>query len=227
MVSINNIKKYYNNRLVLNINSLALEKDKLYALLGHNGSGKTTLLRLLAGIEKPDEGSLSYNIKSEDIAYLPQVPYIFNMSALENVMLGIEGDKHKEKTAIDALNSVGMGDFLHKKAPRLSGGEAARMAIARTLVLNKKLMLLDEPMAAIDIASIKTVECYIKEKLQENCSAAIISTHNPQLALSIADSVIILYKGEIAEMGAACEVINSPKTELAKEYLKNWRLTDA
>lgn len=199
-----NIRKSYNSRLVLDIGSLTFENGKIYAILGQNGSGKTTMLRLIAGIDKPDCGDILFGDKENgttDISYLSQNPYIFDFTVIQNVMLGMGNKPDTASSAEEALNYVGMKGFAGTGARSLSGGEGQRIAVARTLVLEKSLVLLDEPAAFVDASSIHLIENYIKASNRKNDSTIIFNTHNPSQALRIADEVILLHEGKVIEKG--------------------------
>lgn len=231
-VELINAKRLYNDKTILDIDSLVLERGKIYAVLGPNGSGKTTLLRIMAGIDRASSGYIYYNSVKKpqvnDIAYMPQNTYMFDMTVLENVELGIKNSRiaggDAGNLAKHALSCVGMGDFSNVKARSLSGGEAQRAALARTLVLGKSLILLDEPASATDISGAELVEGYIKTLNENNGSTVVFTTHNPSQAARIADEVIMMYCGRVIEKGSAKSVFNSPQKQETKDFLKSWRL---
>lgn len=222
------VKKCYNGREVLNIENLEFESGKIYALLGPNGAGKTTLLRVIAGAEKPDEGSIYYNgidsIKDGSIAYLPQKPYLFDMTVMDNVCIGFKKSDNVLLKADKALKYLGMEGFKNSKMLGLSGGEAQRVVIARTLVLEKKLVLLDEPLSSVDISSMQLVEDYIKKVNKRDGSTIIFSTHSPSQALRVADEALFMQDGKVIEKGAPLNLLNSPKEKETADFLKNWRI---
>lgn len=227
-IEINGLQKSYKGRVVLQIPQLQLEKGKIIALLGPNGSGKTTLLRILAGLERPDVGQVWYNGEKEcngkEVSLLPQHPYLFDQTVQENVRLGLKKGFDTNKVVQEILDKVGMLSFMESNMRTLSGGEAQRVAIARTLVLKRKLILLDEPAASIDLASIHKVEELIQYVNQEHQSMVIFSTHNPSQALRLAHKVILLWEGTILEQGDPAEVLRHPKRRETIEYLGNWRI---
>ena len=219
------VKKCYNGREVLNIENLEFESGKIYALLGPNGAGKTTLLRVIAGAEKLDSGSICIDgIKDESIAYLPQKPYLFDMTVMDNVCIGLKKSDNVLVKADKALKYLGMEGFKNSKMLGLSGGEAQRVVIARTLVLEKKLVLLDEPLSSVDISSMQLVEDYIKKVNKRDGSTIIFSTHSPTQALRMADEALFMQDGKVIEKGAPSNLLNSPKEKETAEFLKNWRI---
>lgn len=223
MIELKQVSKSYGNRKVLDIDDLKFESGMIYAILGPNGSGKTTLLRILTGLDKEYHGEIYFDgdikLPRKDLAFLPQKPHIFKMTALENVALSANIDVARE-----ALERVGMKEFDNQKAGSLSEGEARKVAIARTLATQKKLILLDEPMAPIDIESMHLVEGFIKSAVKDNGSTIIFTTHSPQQALHIADRAIVLLDGKLAEIGLPKEVFTAPKNPKVEDFIKYWRL---
>lgn len=222
IAEISDLKKYYGNRLVLDIPRLTFAPARRYALIGTNGSGKTTLLRILAGILPPDEGEVIIN--SPTSGYMPQKPYAFNYSVLKNVSMAVKNDPQKEKTALAALEKVGLEHMAANRGNSLSGGETQRMAFARILAQENKLILLDEPTAAADIAAEKMLTAALGEHLENTGATLIFSTHTPALALDLADEIIFMEKGRALESGPAKDLMYSPKTAEASQFLAHWRI---
>lgn len=231
-VELQNVKKTYGNKTVLDVDSLTLEKGKVYALLGPNGSGKSTMLRIMAGFDSDFTGSVSYNesIKKQakEIAYMPQMVYMFDISVYQNVILGLQEKKELScdvKTRVErALGFVGMKEFSDVKARSLSGGEAQRVALARTLILGRSLVLLDEPASATDISGVQMAENYIRTVNKDDGSTIVFSTHNPSQAAHVADEVIMMFRGKVVERGTPSKVFNSPEEQETKDFLQHWRI---
>jgi ABC-type multidrug transport system ATPase subunit len=231
-VELLNVKRIFNSKVILDIDRLELGSGKIYAVLGPNGSGKTTMLRIISGVDRGGEGEVLYNgvekEQSSHIAYMPQSIYMFDMSVLQNAMLGIQKHGVSQNDAKDcaqeALDSVGMSSFINAKARSLSGGEAQRVAVARTLVLGKSIVLLDEPASATDILGMELIENYIKKVNQQSRSTIVFTTHNPSQAVRIADEIIFMYRGRIIEKGNPSSVFHSPQQKETKDFIKNWRI---
>ena len=227
-IVLKDVKKSYNGREVLSVDALEFKSGKIYALLGPNGAGKTTLIRIIAGVEKPDAGSIYYDnldiIKDTNVAYLPQKPYLFDMSVIDNVCIGIGKTDSTIIDARKALESLGMEEFADSKMTLLSGGEAQRVAVARTLVLMKKLVLLDEPLTSVDISSSKLLENYIKMTNRRDASTVIFSTHSPSHASHIADEALYMQDGNVVEKSDTLSLLNSPKMKETADFLINWRI---
>lgn len=231
-VKLLNVKRVFDNKTVLDIDKLMLESGKIFAVLGPNGSGKTTMLRIMAGIDRDFSGSVCYNgvekIYDNSIAYMPQNVYMFDLTVIENVMLGIKSGGIRSSDARSraeyALTCVGMSGFSNVKARSLSGGEAQRVALARTLVLGKSLVLLDEPASATDISGIELVERYIKKVNGKDGSTIVFTTHNPSQAVRMADEVIIMHCGRLIEKGSPASVFDSPRKQETKDFIRSWRI---
>lgn len=226
MIQLLNISKAYGGTPVLDIPAMELEAGLRYAVIGPNGSGKSTLIRLMAGTLPLDGGSIAMpeSMKSS-IGYLPQQPYAFGVSVLSNTMLAAEGSKQeKHDRAIAALTKVGMEGFASAKGSKLSGGETQRMSLARVLVRSWKLVLLDEPTSATDIAGNNMVEKALTDYWQEHRCTMVFSTHSIAQAGRMADRVILLAHGRVAEYGTAYDVLHKPSSPEAKEFLQFWSL---
>lgn len=225
-ITLSQITKKYGSRTVLDITFLSFQKGKIYALLGPNGSGKSTLLRLIAGMEAPDSGRILYDSRkkfsSGEIAYQPQNPYIFDFSVKKNILLGMGKQPGGEAEITFALEKLDMKSFKTTRSTRLSGGEAQRIVLARTLAKNSKAVLLDEPTSAEDIHGSYLIETYIRETCDQNNPTIIFSTHSPSQALRIADEVIFLWEGRIAEQGMPETVIHNPQSEEIRSFLQYW-----
>lgn len=231
-VALKGILKVYRQQTVLEIDQLRLETGKIYAILGPNGAGKTTLLRILAGIDREYDGTIEYYSFSREargrIAYMPQTTYLFDTTVLGNVMAGFKnagrGDPEARSRAEQALAWVGMERFRDCKARSLSGGEAQRVALARTLVLGKQLVLLDEPASATDIAGMERVETYLRAMQQKDQATLVFTTHNPSQAARIADWILMMHRGEVIEQGTPLQIFNEPRQPETRDFLKSWRI---
>lgn len=226
------VKKQFKNKKALDIENLSLNEGRIYGVLGPNGSGKTTMLRCLAGVEKIDSGNIYFNGSEQELiknmAYMPQQTYLFDMTALENVMLGIlnKGCNKAEakKQAMDALECVGMSSFANEKARSLSGGESQRVALARTLVLRKSVILLDEPASATDVTGLHLIEKYIKQINELYKATIVFTTHNPSQAARISNEVVMMSFGRVVEKGETSHIFDRPQGQETKEFLKSWKI---
>lgn len=206
------LRKTYGGRTVLNTPELPLERGKIYAVVGANGSGKSTMAKLLAGVEKSDVGTVSV---PGSVGYMPQKSYAFRMTTRKNILLG--GSNGEKCSAL--MDALRIGHLADKAAYKLSGGETARMALARLMMKDYDLVILDEPTAAMDMESTLFSEELMVEYCRESGCAMLLVTHSLQQAKRIADCVIFMDKGEAVETGAKDEVLLSPKDERTKRFL--------
>lgn len=206
------LKKTYGGRTVLNTPELELERGKIYAVVGANGSGKSTMAKLLAAVEKSDSGVISL---SGSVGYMPQKSYAFRMSTRKNIQLG-GGDGDKCSMLMKALHIDHLAD---KAADKLSGGETARMALARLMMKEYELVIFDEPTAAMDMESTLFSEELLVKYCRESGCTMLLVTHSLQQARRIADCVIFMDKGELVEIGEKEAVLTAPKDERTRRFL--------
>ncbi len=224
MIYCKEILKKYGERTVLDINELTVEKSERVALIGTNGSGKSTLLRVLSGIISY-EGEISLQGKA---LYMPQKNTAFDMSVLNNVTYSLTGKRRdKEERAMEALRKTGLSSLYKKNALSLSGGETARLSLARILVNDCDILLLDEPTASVDIEGTEIIENAVNEYVKEKGCTLITATHSPVEASRLSDRVILLQNGIIIEDRKPEEFILSPKSEFGKKFVDMWRMPDA
>ncbi|HPR34832.1 MAG TPA: energy-coupling factor ABC transporter ATP-binding protein [Anaerolineaceae bacterium] len=223
MIVLRDVVQQFGGRIVLEIPALQFLPGRRYGLIGENGSGKTTLIRMLAGTGKPTSGTIE-GLEGKEVGYLPQSPYAFSFSVLQNVELALNGHGDAKEIAQKALIAVGMESLMNARGDRLSGGEAQRMALARVLVRSYDVLLLDEPTSSTDVRSMDQIETTLKEYVQKTQCTLIFSTHSPAQALRLADEVLYLEKGRLVEQGPAATLFHSPQDERTKAFLKHWSL---
>jgi tungstate transport system ATP-binding protein len=197
LIQVRGLRKTYNERLIVDIPELALERGYSYLLMGSNGSGKTTLLRVLAGLESAEIKQLSFEgvaIPLQDICqhlaprviYLHQHPYLFSTSVAANVAFGLKAagiPHHKQAAVVDeAMTWAGVHHLAHIAPHKLSGGEKQRVALARARVLNPDVLLLDEPTANLDEEARGQVAGLIR-RMCDNNHCVVIATHDPELMI--------------------------------------------
>jgi ABC-type Mn2+/Zn2+ transport system ATPase subunit len=206
--------KTYEKKVVLHFPDFELGKGKITAVIGSNGSGKSTLAKVLAGIEPSDQKN--HPMSNGSVGYLPQKSYGFHMSVQANLMLNKQ-DKELASRRMDALK---INDLAKKRADRLSGGETARMALARLLMGTYDLLILDEPTAAMDRESTLLAEELIKEYVKETGCAVLLITHSLQQARRIADEAIYLHAGELLEAGTVDQILYHPSRPETVQFLE-------
>ncbi len=197
LIQVRGLRKTYNERLIVDIPELTLERGYSYLLTGINGSGKTTLLRVLAGLESAEIKQLSFEgvaIPMQDICqhlaprviYLHQHPYLFSTSVAANIAFGLKAagiPHHQQATIVDeAMTWAGVRHLAHIAPHKLSGGEKQRVALARARVLNPDVLLLDEPTANLDEEARGQVAELIRRMCNNN-HCVVIATHDPELMM--------------------------------------------
>lgn len=206
----NNLKKYYGGILVLDIVSLIFEKGGIYMIYGPNAAGKTTLLNLLAFLDRPDAGTITFqgiprhkNIRQSitDVTLVMQTPYLFKGTVLQNVCRGLafRGMKKDQmlKRARPVMEKLGLWELGRRDVAMLSGGERRKVAVARSLVLDIDILLLDEPTAHLDSIHVPVIEKIISEAAQKAGKTVIMTTHDIHQAHRLGDDVIYLAGGRI------------------------------
>ena len=225
MIELVGVQKYYESRLALDVLAFSFADGGRYALIGPNGSGKTTLLRILAGTLKQDAGTVRCgNIQKSEIGYLPQKPYAFDRSVLENVLLALEPGAEAKKRALAALERVDLGHLAKTRGNRLSGGETQRMALARLIAKPRRILLLDEPTSSADIQANDKMENALLEYAKEKGCTLIFSSHAPSQAIQLGEFALALDGGRIGEFGTAEQVLQNPRQESTREFLRHWRI---
>jgi tungstate transport system ATP-binding protein len=202
---------------VLTIDECSLERGSIHAVVGPNGSGKSSFLNLLACMDRPESGSVLFGGKPVDhanstallatrrrIGYLMQNPYLFNMSVRDNVAYGLKVrrlPKDAVTSAVDVmLERFLLTDLADRAAHTLSGGEAQRVALARTLVLDADVYLLDEPTASVDERNIRTVEQSIRQVCEQKGATIVLTTHSREQAYRMSRRPISIIGGGISDV---------------------------
>ena len=229
-VKIESLRKCYGERTVLDVESLELESRLSYALVGPNGSGKSTLIRMLSGVEAATGGYVDVTGgKVRDdlvVGYMPQKSYVFGFTVFRNVAMALESSKlsreEVDARVREALDAVGMSDLAEARGSGLSGGEAQRVALARMLVQDLDVLLLDEPTASMDIAGTMLVEDALKAYRERTGCLILVATHAPSQARRIADKTVMLSGGRVVEFGETGRVLSEPTSEEGREFLSYW-----
>jgi spermidine/putrescine transport system ATP-binding protein len=239
-VSIDSVRKTYGDVVALDHVSLEVQPGEFMTLLGPSGCGKTTLLRLLAGFEAPDEGRLL--ISGRDVAGLP--PYerpvntVFQHYALfphrtvaGNVAFGLEARglssaviAEKVARALETVRLTGLGD---RRIDQLSGGQKQRVALARAVVLEPDVLLLDEPMAALDPKLRKEMQVEVKNLQERLRTTFLFVTHDQEEALVVADRIAVMSQGRIEQLERTEAVYERPRTRFVADFLGVRNLVDA
>jgi len=229
LAEVEHVSKNYGKIKALDDVTLNVRKGEIFTLIGPNGSGKTTLLKILACIEKPDDGQVYINgerieNKNRDKAKLNttlvfQKATLFSGSVYSNIAYGLKlrkmSNENISKAVKEGLEIVKLAGYEHRSAKKLSGGEQQRVSLARALALNTPLLFLDEPTANLDPKSVSIVEEVIRQVNQEKSTLIIIATHNMFQAQQISDRAALLMNGQVIEIGSIDEIVGKSR-KLAK-----------
>ena len=230
MLELKKIRKSYEGIEVLKNINLKIEKGEIVSILGPSGCGKTTLLNLILGLTQVSEGRIIFD--GEDITQMPMEKRGFNivfqdyalfpnLNVYENIVYGLKNKPNisTTKEVQDLINLLGLGKHLTKKIEELSGGQKQRTALARTLVMKPKILLLDEPLSALDGVIKESIKQKIKEIARDFKLTTIIVTHDPEEALTLSDKVLIVNEGQISQFGTPEEISKKPANDFVSEFI--------
>lgn len=214
-MKINPCTKTYGGRTVLDFPGLELESGKIYAVVGANGSGKSTFARLAAGVIPSDRKGRVLE-ESVTLGYMPQRSYPFRLTVRRNILLS-GGPVRRAEELMEAL---GLTHLANQRAGGLSGGETARMALARVLMRPRDLLILDEPTASMDMESAILAERLVLDCRAETGCAVLLITHDLQQARRMADEALFFHAGRLWEFGPARQVLFSPEKSETRRFLE-------
>lgn len=232
LLTIRGLQAYYGTTHALKDIDLDIEAGGMFAILGPSGSGKSTLLRVIAGFEQAAEGTLE--LDGKDLLSLPankrEVGLMFqsyalfpHMSVAKNIAYGLEAEKLSRgeiKTRVaEAIDMIGLGHLADRRPAQLSGGQRQRVALARSIVKSPKLLLLDEPLSALDRQLRAGMQSELKRLQRETGMTFVIVTHDQEEAMSLADSVALLRDGQIEQLGTPAELYEQPNSRFCAEFI--------
>ncbi|MCK0162445.1 spermidine/putrescine ABC transporter ATP-binding protein PotA [Marinobacter sp. S6332] len=232
LLSLSGISKQFDDKTVLDELSLTIDDGEFITLLGPSGCGKTTLLRMMAGFELPDQGTVT--LSGVDITQTPPEKRPLNtvfqnyalfphMSVFDNVAYGLKMEKRPkaeiQERVEEALAMVQLEDFAKRKPHQLSGGQQQRVAIARAVVKRPKMLLLDEPLSALDYKLRRTMQVELKRLQRELGITFVFVTHDQEEALSMSDRIVVLKDGRIQQLGTPREVYERPANVFTARFV--------
>ena len=236
-VEINKVKKSFNNIDVLKEISFSIEKGEFLTLLGPSGCGKSTLLRTIAGLNKFDSGTIIVDDKdiSNEKPKDRQVGMVFqsyalfpNMTVFDNIAFGLKMQKlSKDEIKEKVNNIIKIVDLVGKENSyphQLSGGQQQRVALARSIVTEPKILLLDEPLSALDAKIRKNLQRQIRDIQQKLNMTTIFVTHDQEEAMTMSDKIIVMDKGVIAQQGTPDEIYINPANEFIARFIGNYNV---
>ena len=229
---IQNLTRTYEEKVALDISDLQISSGAFIGIIGPNGAGKSTFVKLLAGVDTLSQGRVLYNRKKlhrksevyQKMTLIFQKPYLFRTSVFDNIAypLKIRGEKPeiiKEKVE-KLLVDLGLQDLRDQLGKTLSGGESQKVALARALVFEPELLLLDEPTANIDPQSIMVMERVLRDFYEKNRPTIIMVTHNIQQAKRLSKEVLFIDEGRLMERGPTVTVLEHPKEARTKKFIQ-------
>ncbi|MBO3444505.1 spermidine/putrescine ABC transporter ATP-binding protein [Clostridium sp. CCUG 7971] len=239
IIELHNISKTYDDNTVLDKLNLDIKKNEFLTLLGPSGCGKTTTLKIIAGFEYADEGQVLFEGKEMNNLppYERQVNTVFQKYALfphmniyENIAFGLKIKKMPkeeiDKKVKEMLKLVALEGFENRKVDSLSGGQQQRIAIARALVNEPKVLLLDEPLGALDLKLRQEMQIELKRMQQKLGITFIFVTHDQEEALSMSDTIIVMNKGKIQQMGTPEDIYNEPENSFVARFIGESNIFD-
>lgn len=234
---IKNVEKSFGELKVLKKTSLSIEKGQLVTLLGPSGSGKSTLLKSIAGLESIDSGSIivdgeditNKEPRNRDVGMVFQQYVLFpNMNVYDNIAFGLKLRKMNkndiDKKVKEALSLVELQDKMYSYTHELSGGQQQRVALARSIILEPKILLFDEPLSALDRKIRKNLQIQIKRIQRELDITSVFVTHDQEEAMIISDEVYVMNNGIIEQCGKPKEIYNNPKTSFVARFIGNYNV---
>lgn len=232
IIRVEHVSKYFGDKAVLNDVNLFVRKGEFVTILGPSGCGKTTLLRLIAGFQTASDGEIS--IAGKDITQTPPhkrpVNTVFQKYALfphlnvyNNIAFGLKLKKLPsatiEKKVKQALKMVGMTDYEYRDVDSLSGGQQQRVAIARAIVNEPEVLLLDEPLAALDLKMRKDMQMELKAMHKSLGITFVYVTHDQEEALTLSDTIVVMSEGRIQQIGTPMDIYNEPINAFVADFI--------
>lgn len=232
ILKINNLSKIYENKLALDHVTFGVEAGEFLSILGPSGCGKTTLLRILIGLLSPDSGEIL--LDGRDITSAPpsarEMGIVFqnyalfaNMTARKNVAYAMRFrpalKANADARAQELLETVGLAEHMDKYPSEMSGGQQQRVAIARTLALQPKIILFDEPMSALDVATRLSLRAELKEIQRRFGTTMIYITHDQEEAFALSDRIMVMGDAEIHQLATPDEILDHPADDYVRTFV--------
>ncbi|MCH1782731.1 ABC transporter ATP-binding protein [Psychrobacter glaciei] len=232
MLELRNVTKKYDGKVIFEDISLKVNKGEIVSILGPSGCGKTTLLHIILGLTDISSGRLAYD--NEDITRVPMKHRGFNivfqdyalfpnLNVKQNIEYGLRNRPNvSTQVEVDELvDLLEIKPHLNKRISQLSGGQKQRVALARTLVMKPKILLLDEPLSALDGVIKETIKARIREIAERYELTTLIVTHDPEEAMTLSDRILLLSDGKVAQYAKPSEIIKNPANDFVKSFILN------
>ena len=239
LIRLSNLTQVFDGETVLDSINLYINNQEFLTLLGPSGCGKTTTLRIIGGFATPTSGDVLFDgVRINDVPpYQRQINTVFQKYALfphlnvyENIAFGLRMQKLPEaeikERVMEMLETVSLKGFEHRRPEALSGGQQQRVAIARALVNRPKVLLLDEPLAALDLKLRKDMQIELKRIQQQVGITFIYVTHDQEEALTMSDTIVVMDKGSIQQIGTPEDIYNEPKNAFVADFIGESNIID-
>jgi len=238
-ISLKGLTKSFGNLAAVDHLDLEIASGEFFSMLGPSGSGKTTVLRMIAGFELPTSGSVELN--GQDVTQLApfdrDVNTVFqdyalfgHMSVFENVEYGLKVRKlpkaERKRKVMEALDTVRLADLADRRPSQLSGGQRQRIALARAIVVEPKVLLLDEPLGALDLKLREQMQIELKQLQRQLAITFVFVTHDQEEALTLSDRIAVFNNGKIEQLGTPQELYEKPKSEFVAGFVGTSNLFD-
>jgi tungstate transport system ATP-binding protein len=227
-IKLENIKKIYNGKTVLNVKNLTIKENIITGILGPNGSGKTTMMKIIADLLEPESGRIIYNGQyfnkiKDNLTYVSHNSYLFNDTVYENIAAPLKfrekENSYIEKRVKELIKMFKIDYLKDKNALNLSGGEKQKVSLARALSFNPEILIIDEPTANIDPNFIKLIESTLKSINEKYKTTILIVTHNTAQSFRLCDEIVFMKDGCVIEHKNK-EYFKSPEKEFIKEFVR-------
>ena len=240
LIEIKNLTKEYDGDIILKGIDLTIHENEFVTLLGPSGCGKTTLLRIIGGFDTPTSGEVNFNGK--DLIQIPsykrEINTVFQKYALfphlnvfDNIAFGLRMKKVPEAEVTERVNRmlkmIKLTDYAKRGIDSLSGGQQQRIAIARALVNRPKVLLLDEPLGALDLKLRQDMQYELKEIQREMGITFIFVTHDQEEALTMSDTIVVLNDGLVQQIGTPVDIYNEPRNRFVANFIGESNIIDA
>lgn len=232
LVVFENVQKSFDDFVAVKEMNLTIGKGEFVAIMGPSGCGKTTTLRMLAGLDTPSAGEIRLDgqVMNDVKPHERDTPMVWQslalfpfLSARENVEFGLKmrgvAKEERKKRALEWLDKMGILEFANRNVATLSGGQRQRVALARSLVMKPQILLLDEPLSALDAHLVIRMQAVLTQLQRELGITFVYVTHSQSEAFAMADRVVIMSKGEIAQIGTPKEIYRAPATRFVAEFV--------
>lgn len=229
---IKDLEKWYEGRRVLNIQDLSITRGEILAIVGPSGAGKSTFLRLLNFLETPTKGTIQFDENDPDknpslkerrrITTVFQQPILLKRNVISNLKfgLGLHGKEYDQEGVFSCLDRLGLSDLARQPAQKLSAGEAQRVALARGLLIEPDVLLLDEPTSNLDPYNINLIESIVQEENRSNQTSIVIVTHNIVQAQRISHCTAFILDGNLVEITDTPTFFSNPKDPKSQAFIR-------